>query len=150
MRVPPSLASLASMNTLCALTHARSRSRTQLSLSNIEIEYNDEAAAPLDSDLLDKRIGDICTGKDGQPHTIKVKFSGCVGFGVCCMLVGCCTKVLCGYGDPRKTVPWMNMDPAKQWPLTAAVAETAAAPKQQVMGDPAGMDVRAVPAAATV
>ena len=35
---------------------------------------------------------------------------------------------------------------AALWPQV--VAEAAAAPKQQVMGDPAGMDVRAVPAAA--
>ena len=128
----------------------------QLNLSNLEVEYNDEEAVPLDS-VLGTRVGDICTAKSGA-HSIKIKYSGCVGFGCCCMVVGFWTKLFCGgYGDPRKTVPWMSMDPAKHWPLTAAgaIAETAAAPKQQVMaesdpvGAPAtpGLEVRVAPAA---
>ena len=110
-----------------------------MNLSNFMLEYNDDEAMPLDS-LLDKRIGDICSAKGGE-HTLKIKYNACAGFGVCCMLVGCCTKPTSGYGDPRKTVPWLSMDPAKEWPLTAPGSS---APKQQVM-EGAGMNIRAVP-----
>jgi hypothetical protein len=118
------------------------------------MEYNDEPAVPLDS-VLGTRVGDICTAQSGA-HSIKIKYNACVGFGCLCMVVGCWAKICCGFGDPRKKVSWMNTDPAKHWPLTAA--ETAGAPKQ-VMGesstssDPvntpttAGLEVRAMPAA---
>ena len=78
---------------------------------------------------------------------LEVRFRVCVACGICCWPVACIAKATTGWGDYRKSAPFFDTDPAREWPLTTAAA--AAVPQQQVMRD-AGMGVRAVPEGAAL
>ena len=99
------------------------------SLSNIRLEYRG-TEMPLDEKLMNTPIGNI-VDKPADSSEIRIVMDACVGGGPCCMVIGCVTKLTTGYGDPRKSVEWLN--PSKEWPL---VAEEAVRPLEMARDQP--------------